>query len=400
MMDLVIRNGVVLVDDTLGEGLDVSVASGRVERIAPTTGAVPGSGRAIDATGCYVLPGFIDLHTHGIGDVRVEYGDVIRFAEIGASFGLTGCTPTFFLSPAKTIASLKRVLQETDGLKACPSVLGLRLEGPYVAKTGAGNLEDLSPISESTTQEIYGAARGKIKIWDVSPELENATEFIKWATDRGIVTSMAHTSAMVDQTQRAIDAGLSLVTHFYDTFDLAVQTDPGVYPAGLTDYIQIEDRLTVEIVPDGVHVHPYLVEKTLRCKGLERVVFVTDSQMGAGFPPGVYTVPNRGMIEITADRGARRTTDDALSGSTLTQLQSFRNAVKLFGKTVPQASRLCSRTPAEVLGLERKGYLAEGMDADIVVLDKDFNVRYTIVGGQIVYKGESFGKSDSSLKES
>jgi N-acetylglucosamine-6-phosphate deacetylase len=280
---------------------------------------------------------------------------------------------------------MQKGLRETDHFKLTPNIIGFRPEITYIAKTGAGSAASLRQISADTTNAIYEGSEGLIKIWDVSPELEGAVPFIRWAADQGIVTSLAHSSATVEQTRRAIEAGLSLVTHFYDTFELAVQTDAGVYPAGLTDYIQIEDRLTVEIVPDGVHVHPYLVEKTLRCKGLERVVFVTDGVKGAGSPPGVYDdgLYKRVQVEVTADRGVRRTSDDALSGSAITQLQAFRNAVQRFGKSIVQASILCSRTPAQVLGLNSKGYLAVGMDADIIMLDAHLGLKMTMVGGEI-----------------
>ena len=152
-----------------------------------------------------------------------------------------------------------------------------------------------------------------------------------------------------------MDAGLSLITHFYDTFDPPPMTDPGVYPAGLTDYIQVEDRLTTEIIPDGVHVHPLLVEKTLRCKGLGRVAFVTDGVKGAGNPPGIYDGLYPGVqVAISADRGVRRVPDDTLSGSALTHINCLRNAVNKFGRTLAEASVLCSRTPAAVLGIRRR----------------------------------------------
>ncbi|HID95147.1 MAG TPA: hypothetical protein EYP53_03705 [Candidatus Latescibacteria bacterium] len=390
-MDIVLQNGIVLVDDELKEGMDVQIAAGRILRIVPGVRGTPSAQKVIDVSNRYVLPGFIDLHAHGIGDVLAEGGDMVRFAEIEASFGVTACLPTFFSSPERTITNLKRALGKTDGLKKCPSVLGFRLEAPYISKTGAGHPEHLAPISPETTRALYEASQGKIRIWDVSPEKENAIEFIKFATGKGIVTSLAHTSATVEEVKRAIEAGLSLVTHLYDTFDPPIETDPGVYPAGLTDYIQIEDRLTVEIVADGVHVHPHLLEKTLRCKGLDRVIFITDSQLGAGYPTGIHTLPSGERVEITPDRGARRLSNGELFGSAITQLQSFRNAINLFGRAIPEASRLCSRNPAKVLGLSGKGYLGEGMDADIVVLDKELNVRYTLIGGRIVYREKGGG---------
>jgi len=385
MADLVVCHGNVLVDDVLKQDMDILVTGRTIDRIVPSADTPPPAATTIDVQGCTVVPGFLDIHSHGIGRVRADSGDIAEFARLTLERGVTGCMPTFFSPPQQLLANLERVIDQTNRLATCPSVLGLRLEGPYLAKTGAANPEDLCPIADDTTRALHDAGQGTIKIWDVSPELPHAPDFIAWATDHGIVTSMAHTSTGVEDVKRAIDAGLRLVTHLYDTFDLAVEVDPGVYPAGVTDYIQIEDRLTVEIIPDGVHVHPYLIEKTFRAKGLDHVVFITDSQFGAGLPSGTYAVPNRGEVEITPDRGARRTDTDILSGSTLTQDKSFRNAVERFGKTIPEASRLCSRNPAATLGLTTKGYLAVGMDADIVVLDSGLDVRHTIVAGQVQY---------------
>jgi N-acetylglucosamine-6-phosphate deacetylase len=289
-----------------------------------------------------------------------------------------------FADPDGIMEGIRKGLRETDHFKRTPNLLGFRIEFPYVAKPGAGLLSALTAITPETTQAIYETAAGFIKIWDVSPELDGAIPFIGWAGEHGIVTSLAHSSATIDQARQAVDAGLSLVTHFYDTFDVPVMSDPGVYPAGLTDYIQVEDRLTVEIIPDGVHVHPLLVEKTLRCKGLDRVAFITDSVLGAGSPPGIYSGLYEGVeVEVTPDRGVRRISDDGLSGSALTHLAGFRNAIRKFGQSIVEASILCSRTPARVLGLRKKGYLAVGMDADVVLLDDDLQLRATIVGGEI-----------------
>jgi N-acetylglucosamine-6-phosphate deacetylase len=196
---------------------------------------------------------------------------------------------------------------------------------------------------------------------------------------------MAHSRAGIDRLREAVSAGLGLVTHLYDLFSQPREEDEGVYPAGVTDYVNVEDRLCAELIPDGVHAHPLLVETTLRCKGLERVAFITDSLKGSGNPPGRYEglIPGE-PVEVTRDRGIRRISDDILSGSALTQIDAFRSAVQRFGRTVAEASRLCSRTPARIMGLERKGTLAPGMDADIAILDAELRVRTVILGGRVV----------------
>jgi N-acetylglucosamine-6-phosphate deacetylase len=382
---MLIKNGCVLHYNRLETGSDLRIQAGKINAIAENLLSEAGE-EVLDASGWYLLPGLIDLHTHGLKDVFLQDGGWREYSRLQAEQGVTGCLPTLFAGPEVIIQSLHTALQDTEDLSLTPNLLGFRLEMPYLTKPGAGQASSLVTIQADISEAIYAAAHGKIKIWDVSPERDGALDFIKWAAGRGIVTSLAHSSASVEQTRQAIEAGMQLVTHFYDTFDLAVQTDAGVYPAGLTDYIQIEDRLTVEIIPDGVHVHPYLVEKTLRCKGVNRVVFITDSVKGAGNPPGIYSGLYPGVqVEVTSDRGVRRVGDDALSGSALTQLRAFQNAVLKFGRSIPEASALCSRTAARLLNLGSKGYLAAGMDADVILLDQELQLKATIIGGTLAY---------------
>jgi len=383
---MLIKNGLVLHYDRIELGCDLRSEKGTIVSIG--RGLMAGSDEpTLDASGCYVGSGLIDLHNHGLRHVMAQLDGLLEYSRLLLVEGVTACVPTLVGTPQQNARVMQNGLRDTDHLELTPNLVGFRPEITYVAKTGAGSAASLTPIKQETTRALFEAGEGFIRIWDVSPELDGAVAFTRWAADQGIVTSLAHSSATVEQTRRAVEAGLSLVTHFYDTFDVAVQTDAGVYPAGLTDYIQIEDRLTVEIVPDGVHVHPYLVEKTYRCKGIERIVFVTDGARGAGNPPGVYAGLYEGVpVEVTADRGVRRVSDDALSGSAITQLQSFRNAVHKFGKSVVEASILCSRTPAQVLGLKRKGYLAAGMDADIILLDQSLQLKATVLGGEVVYR--------------
>ncbi len=383
---MLIRNGQVLHYDRLEPGGDVRIEGGRIAAIGKRFEPYDDE-EVLDAEGSYVLPGLIDLHTHGLREVHLQEGGWLDYARYQLEYGVTACLPTLFGPPDTIARAMETALRETDGFRTTPNLLGFRLEMPYLAKPGAGQASALVGIDDETTKSLWETSREQIRVWDVSPELDGAILFIRWAREHGVVTSLAHSRANVEEARRAVEAGLSLVTHFYDTFDLALQTDPGVYPAGLTDYIQIEDRLTVEIIPDGVHVHPFLVEKTFRCKGVDRIAFVTDSVRGAGSPPGIYSGLYPGVqVEVTADRGVRRLPDNALSGSALTQLQSFQNAVRLFGRSVPQASALCSRSPARILGLPGKGYLAAGMDADLILLDPSLNLRATVLGGRVAYR--------------
>jgi N-acetylglucosamine-6-phosphate deacetylase len=386
LMSIHIENGTVLHYDRVEAGSCLTTDGARIARISPS-GAPASADTVLDASGCYVLPGLIDIHTHGLGTVGVDEGSIFEYSRLQARAGVTACVPTLAGSPKANIERMKGILAETKDLALAPNLVGFRPEIMYLVDASAGPSSSLARPEPSITNAVWDASRGLIRIWDVSPEIDGALPFISWCTERGIVTSMAHSSATIPQLRAAIDCGLSLITHFYDLFPIPKEIDEGVYPAGVVDYINVEDRVTAEIIPDGVHVHPLLVEKTLRCKGCDRVAFITDSLKGSGLPPGTYDgiIPGE-PIEVTRDRGIRRKSDGILSGSTLTLIEAFRNAVRKFGLSLALASALCSRTPARLLRMPHKGFLAAGMDADIIVLDQELALKAVIVQGEVVWR--------------
>ncbi len=345
--------------------------------------------KKLDASGGYVVPGLIDIHTHGIG-MESASGDLVAYAAREAAAGATTFFPTLF-GPADMIAEwMIRHLEETDSLRLTPNVGGFHLESPYLAKSGGGLPGDLAPINRELTEKMLAAGGGHIRIWDVSPELRGAVQEILYLSTKNIVCGMAHTHATIGQARAAVDAGARLVTHLFDTFEMPEDTasTTGVYPAGLVDYLLIEDRVACEIIPDGTHVDPMLVEKTRRCKPLQGLVFVTDGNFGAGLPPGEYDLPQRwGRCRIDGPNNGVRLMERGLvlSGSALTPIDCFRNAIRLFGMNVAEASCLCSRNPALLLGLN-KGEISMGRDADMLILDSDLNVLYVIVAGKLIYQ--------------
>ena len=224
----------------------------------------------------------------------------------------------------------------------------------------------------------------------MSPELPGVIDEIDYLTGAGVVCSIAHTDADVEEARAAVDAGARLVTHLFDTFVVPEMTDPGVYPAGLLDYLLVEDRVVCEIIADGTHVHPLLVEKAFRCKSAERLAFVTDSNYGAGLPAGDYDLPGgRGMARISGSNNGVRLIerDMGLAGSALTAIDGFRNAVRMFDKDIATASQVCSTTPARLLGLNT-GEIAAGKEADVLVLSPELDIVCTIGAGKILYNRE------------
>lgn len=381
---LVLKNGRVLLPGGRLVPCEVRVQGGKIEAVG--TALEPAA--EIDAAGGYVLPGLIDLHTHGLGTESVEAGSLHAYAQIEASRGTTTFYPTLFGPPERSAEQMIRHRRETEELALLPQVGGFRLESPYLARTGAGVDRDLASIRPETTRLLLEAGGGHVKIWDVSPELPGAADLARWLSQSGIVCSIAHTQATIAQARAVVEAGARLVTHLFDTFVVPQMTDPGVYPAGLVDYLLVEDRVACEIIGDGTHVHPLLVEKALRCKPASQIVFVTDSNTGAGLPPGRYTLPGSwGEVVIDGpNNGVRQVDRDmGLAGSALTPIDGWRNVVRLFHKGVATASRLWSTNPARLLGLN-KGEIAVGKDADLIVLGDGLELEYTIVAGKVVYQ--------------
>jgi len=380
---MILKNGKVLLADGQMSTADILIEDGIIAGI----GSYDASGEVIDAKGSLVFPGIIDLHTHGIELESAKSGSIFEFSKLEAKRGATTFLPTFFGPPSETAERMQTILRETDNLKAVPNVGGFRLESPYLGRAGGGMSSDLAPISRDTTDMLLEAGSGYIKIWDISPELPGAYEEIAYLSSKGVICSLAHTSASIDQAKAAVDSGARLVTHLFDTFQVPEMTDPGVYPAGLTDYLLVEDRVVCEIIGDGTHVSPLLVEKAIRCKSVDNTVFVTDSNFGAGLEPGDYDLPcGWGLARVNGPNNGVRLIDRGmtLSGSALTPIDSFKNAINIFGKDKSTASKLCSASPAKLLGLNT-GEIAVGKKSDLIIVDDALELELTIAAGKVVF---------------
>ena len=380
---LVITNGAVLLSSGQLEPCDVLLDGGRIAAVGRGLTAAA----RLDAAGACVLPGLIDLHTHGIGRESTAAETLEGYARLEAAHGATTFYPTFFAPPDESIRHITRHRRNSDELRRLPQIGGFRLESPYLAQTGAGLSRDLAAITQETTDALLTAGGGHVKIWDISPELPGAPELIGRLTAAGIVCSLAHTHATIEQARAAIDAGARLVTHLFDTFAMPSVIEPGAYPAGLVDYLLVEDRVICEIIGDGTHVDPLLVEKALRCKTPGRLAWVTDGNFGAALPAGEYHAAGWGWIVVDGpNHGARlRDRQMGLAGSALTPIAAFRNVIRLFRRDLATASQVCSGTPARLMGLN-KGEIAVGRDADLILLDAQLDLRYTIVAGEIVFQ--------------
>jgi N-acetylglucosamine-6-phosphate deacetylase len=377
-----IRNGQLVLPDGRITGADLLIRDGRIEEIGPGLRAP----KEIDASGCYVLPGLIDLHAHGMAGVGAD-GDLAELCRRQLERGATTFYPTFYHRAEEAAELMRRHRKETDELRAVPQAAGFRLEMPYLADDGGPGPHSVFAISDDVTSMLLDAGGGHVRIWDISPELGRATETISRLASQRIICSIAHTHCTVEQCRTAVEAGARLATHLFDVFfQPEVQdADAGVYPAGVVDYLLIEDRVVAEIIGDGTHVAPMLVEQAFRCKTPERLAFITDSSEASGMPPGRYTFFGHEVICTNPNEGARDADSGYLAGSAMTAMDSLRNIVRLFGKSLGVAAQVCAATHARLMGLN-KGEIAPGKDADLIVVDRQLNLLHTIGGGRVLWQ--------------
>ena len=340
-----------------------------------------------DMGDCYIVPGFIDMHTHGIHHYLADNGvaDLMQICRILPHYGVTGFLPTLAPRRAgedelflKTLAGA-----HTEGAQ----ILGFHLEGPFLKITGALPSEAISAADAGRVESLIRAAMPYQAIFSISPDVEGIEKLIPLMAANDTPVFITHTAATVQQTQKAIELGACHATHFYDVFPCPPVSEPGVRPCGVVEAVLADRRVSVDFILDGVHVDPVAVQMALACKsnGPGRVCLITDSNVGAGLEPGRFTFGASGEIYF-ASKGApaRLMKDHTLAGSGLTMDQALRNAVKLLGLSLPEAVNMVSTYPAEIIGAgNRKGKLEAGYDADLVILNNRLEVIQTWIGGKL-----------------
>ena len=343
-----------------------------------------------DRSDCYLLPGFIDMHIHGIHNFLVDDGPeaLAGMCRTLPRYGVTGFLPTVSPSPMGQDSAYLKTLSATS--PEGTHILGFHLEGPFLALTGAFNKDAIGGGGADRVTALIEAAKPYKCIFSISPDVEGIFDLIPIMAQDDTPVFMTHTAANVEQAQKAIELGARHCTHFYDVFPCPPVSEPGVRPSGIVEAVLADPRVSVDFILDGVHVDPIAVKMALVAKqcGPGSVCLITDANVGAGFEPGTYTFGNMGDICFDYPGApARSVKDHTLAGSGLTLDVALRNAVRLLGLDLVAASKLLSYNPAKVLHLEQqKGLLAAGYDADFVVLDGNLEVQSTWVSGKEFYK--------------
>lgn len=344
--------------------------------------AVSGDQQVLDASGCYVIPGLVDVHFHGC--VGEDFSDATaeglqKIADFELSQGVTYICPAGMTLPED---QLTKICENTAAHRAKNSggaeVVGAHLEGPFLsmAKKGAQNGNFLHAPDIDMLRRLQKAAQGSVKLVTVAPEEPNAMEFIRGASQDGITVSVGHTAAGYEIASAAFGAGATHATHLYNGMPSLHHREPGVIGAAFD-----APGTRVELICDGIHIHGSVVRLTFQMFGKERVVLISDSLRATGMPDGRYPFGGQ-EIEVHGNRATIADHPETLAGSVTSLMGCLRQAVQ-FGIPLADAVRASSYNPAQAIGMDdRAGSLENGKEASIVLLDeKDLSIR------AIVFKG-------------
>ncbi|MFE1028356.1 N-acetylglucosamine-6-phosphate deacetylase [Streptomyces sp. NPDC058818] len=348
-----------------------TVDDGRVivdgTRIADT--AAP-EAEVIDVSGHWVAPGFVDIHNHGGGGASFAGGtheDILKGVDTHRRHGTTTVVASAVTGDLDFLARHAGVLAE---LAQQGDIAGIHFEGPFISpcRKGAHDEQLLRDPDPAEVRKLIDAAHGHAKMVTLATELPGGLDSVRLLAEHGVIAAVGHTDATYEQTLQAIDAGATVATHLFNAMPPLGHRAPGPITALLED-----ERITVELINDGTHLHPAALRLAFHHAGAARVAFITDAMDAAGFGDGRYLL---GPMEVeVADGVARLVEGGSIAGSTLTLDRAFKRAVTVDGLPVEDVVAAISANPARLLGLaDRVGSLEPGRDADLVVLDDAFDL--------------------------
>ena len=377
-----IINGRILTPQGWLEGGSVIVEDGKIAEVSNNNFAIEGA-EIIDAKGCDIVPGGIEMHVHGGGGRDFMEGEEEAFrvaVDAHMQYGTTSIFPTLSSS---TVPMIEKACETCTKLMAEPNspILGLHLEGPYFNPKQAG--AQIPEWIKAPVKEEYEYLLEKwpcLKRWDEAPELEGSHEFIKCCCKHGVLPSIGHTRAKYDEVAAANELSMTHATHFYNAMPV-VYKNREFKETGTVESIFALENMTVEMIADGIHVPPVMLRMIYQIKGVERTALITDalacaaSKDDTAFDPRV--VLEDGVCKL-ADRSA-------LAGSIATMDRLVRTCVQQAGIPMEDACRMISETPAKIMGVyDRKGSLEKGKDADIIFFDKAQELTFVMQMGRIV----------------
>ena len=350
----------------------------------------------------WIVPGFIDIHFHGLGPYGVLSMDSLRgIAGFAPSTGVTCFTPAIAscdwheeLNFLKNVRFLNS--NPGDGARC----MGSHLEGPYLSLSNRGGMAEryLRIPNETEVKELIDTAEGTLRLVTLAPELPNAEQTIRQFHEAGVTVSAGHTGCTPECFRRAVDAGVRHVCHLFDSFD-GREVREGVSQFSLADACLLDDRVTLELIADGFHVPFPLFQLAVKAASSKRIVVVTDAMQGTGLPDEKYRQESGEEYQLNNDSLCREVEPPhGIVGSCLTMKKAFRNLVVKLGYAPETASRMLSANPAGVIGIEKEtGRLLPGLSADFNILSaKDFSLRECIVCGKTAWIEKGLSESACS----
>ncbi len=374
---MILKNGLVMTKDFEIKKFDVEICDGKIINIG--TGLE--GDETIDLCDKYLLPGFIDTHIHGAYGARIsdENADLDKITEFEKTQGVTSIAITTAASEWNSLlAQIDLAVaksKEENGTK----IAGIHLEGPFLNKKykGAMNEKNIIAPDIKVLDELLEHGKGLIKIITMAPEGENAEEFIKYAVSQGVTVSMGHTDSDYEHAIAGVKAGITSATHTFNAMRPFNHRETGVLGAALT-----EDGVSCEMICDFVHLHPSALMLIYKAKGADKIKMVSDSGHAAGWDVSEFVVD--GLTRYVVD-GVVRLANGTIAGSAKTMLDGFKNLLSM-GIPLGEVSKMASLNPAKAMKIDTEtGSIEVGKLADLVVMDKDFNVVSTYINGECVY---------------
>jgi N-acetylglucosamine-6-phosphate deacetylase len=396
---IVLAGADIVLPDRVLPRASLIIEGTRITAIEPRVIDTPHGAARVDLTGRLVVPGFIDVHVHGVAGHDVLDGEE-AVSEVAArlpQYGVTAFCPTSIACRPAALRTMLRGVERRRGGEGTSSgarVLPAHLESNFINPDykGAQPLDCLrrpaarapSAAVASTGEEFaaveildtIAAHRASVGIITLAPEIDGGLELARDLATAGHIVSLGHTGATYDEARAAIAAGATQATHLFNRMAPLLHRSPGVAGAVLQS-----DQVVAELICDGFHVHPALMQVAIRAKGLDGVMAITDGTAGSGLPVGTRTTLGGRTLVVTA-RSAELE-DGTLAGSVLTMDGAFRTLVRDVGLNLVEAARLCATSPARQLGLSDTGRIALGATADLAVLDEQFRVIQTYLSGRL-----------------
>ncbi|MFF8026373.1 N-acetylglucosamine-6-phosphate deacetylase [Streptomyces sp. NPDC007896] len=343
-------------------------------------GSAPSSARTLDLSGHWLVPGFVDLHNHGGGGASFTSGtveEVLRGVHTHRLHGTTTLVASTVTGDMDGLAQRAGLLSE---LAEQGDIAGIHFEGPFISpcRKGAHSEDLLRDPDPAEVRKLIDAARGRASMVTLATELPGGIDSVRLLAEHGVIAAIGHTDATYEQTVEAIDAGATVATHLFNAMPALGHRTPGPIAALLED-----ERITVELINDGTHLHPAALQLAFHHAGADRVAFITDAMDAAGFGDGRYRL---GPLEVEVSEGVARLVEGgSIAGSTLTLDRAFQRAVTVDRLPVEDIVAALSANPARLLGLyDTVGSLEPGKDADLVVLDAEFTLKGVMRRGEWV----------------